>query len=224
MPQILIRPDQRVTYLGKTESGKTYLARHVLTNRERLIVLDPKGTLGKPEWNLETGDWGKRQLLRGRKARIRVPYPLNGDWRPWLDLAWKARDVTVYIDEVYGVVPAGKRPPDEFVALYTRGRELGISVHAASQRPVWIPQFVLSEADWLFVFRLSRPQDRKYVAGFGDETGDMERPIRDAHGFWTYHQAWRHAVYTPRYVAKNIQQTPRGTRIEQPSGGKRNAV
>src|SRR5437868_3266777 len=154
----------------------------------RMVVFDPKGAfpgLQAPEWNLETwSERGRRKLLAGEDVRLRVPAPLDGNWAPYLQACWDAGDVLVYIDEIYGVVPPGKRPPDELVALYTRGREKGIGVWGATQRPVWVPLFCLSEADWIMTFRLNLPDDRRRIAQICGE--DIETPI-PIYAFWIYY-------------------------------------
>lgn len=205
MPNVTIHANQRVAFIGKTNSGKTFLARHLLQPIKRLIVLDGKGTLGGSEWNLEMGGTVERQLRAGKPARLRVVAPTNGDWTHWLRLAWDARNVTVYIDEMMTVVAPRQREPNELTALYTRGRELGIGVWASTQRPVWVPPFMLSEAEWIFLFRVSKPDDRKAVADFGDEYGMMRNPIRDEHGFWTYNVQWRRPIYTKRFAPPKRQ-------------------
>jgi hypothetical protein len=201
MPAIAVQSNQRVALVGKTASGKTYFARHLCAPLPRLIVFDPKGTLNTPEWNLGSGGDVIRRLKAGKPGRLRVPAPFNGDWTPYLRLVWSLKNITLYIDEIYGVIEPGHKPPAEFSALYTRGRELGIGVWGATQRPVWVPIFCLSEAEWLFVFRLSMKSDRQRLMEFGDESGMLGNPIRDEHGFMTYNPAWRKPIYTPRYLA-----------------------
>lgn len=205
--RLRIEPYERVIFVGKTGSGKTYLARHLAQSLRRLVVFDPKGMLNQPGagWNLV--DWsreGEKALLAGENIRLRVPAPLDGDWSPYLLAIQRAQlafdrpmknPVTLYMDEVYGVVPPGKRPQDELVALYTRGREWGIGVWGATQRPVWVPLFVKSEAEWTFMFRLQLPDDQRSMAGIIGPAALV--PIRDEYGFYIYNQLWNEPLYTP---------------------------
>lgn len=207
MVTLRIASNQRVFTAGRTGSGKTFLERHLLSGITRLVALDPKGTLGRlaPEWNLE--DWserGRKALLRGDPVRLRVPPSEDGDtpayWSPYIRDVYRAGDCLLYIDELYGVVPPGSRPPGPLVACYTRGRELGIGVHAATQRPAWVPLFAMSEADWFFVFRLTLDEDRRRLASFmGASVMD---PIRDRYGFLTYHVEWDQPIYTERLLVR----------------------
>lgn len=185
MPIVTLSSDQRAAFMGKTGSGKTTLALHFTRPIRRLLVLDAKGTLNTPEWLLtDDNEADRRRLIKGGYARLRIPAPFDGDWTEILDFAWQIGNVVVYIDEVYGVVQPYSRPPNELVTLYTRGRERGIGVWASSQRPAWIPMFVLSEADWLFVLRLNLDADRKRVAEIGGP--QVALPIRNRFGFWAF--------------------------------------
>lgn len=194
----------RVFVAGKTGSGKTTLVRELLTPVKRLLVLDPKGTLNVPEWNLtDWSDRGRRALLAGDDVRLRVPAPLDGNWEPYCEAAYEAHELTVFIDEMYGVVPPGRRPSDSLVALYTRGREFEIGVWAATQRPVWVPLFAKSEAEWTFIFRLRLEDDRVHMAKLCGPA--VENPIPDDFGFYVYFETWEDAEYVPGIELPNTQ-------------------
>jgi hypothetical protein len=205
--QTQIGANDRVAIIGKTGSGKTYFAEVLCRPIARLVVIDSKGDIDATKWDLETvpDNWSDsthliRRFLRGENMRLRFRAPLNGDYRPILRLIWRAKHCTLYIDEVLAVVPERRPPPMEFDALYTRGRAMDIGVYASAQRPKAIPVNVIAQAEWLFVFRVSRPEDRKYLGAYGDDQQVLASPIKDEHGFWTYHQSWPRPIYTPRYV------------------------
>lgn len=195
-----IKPNQRVALIGKTGSGKTYLEQQISLSWERFVVFDAKGTIPLKGWNLEEGSSALRQLRNGHSARIRVRESDPRKWLSWLDLIWQLHNVVLYIDEMSLVNPS-TNPSLELRKLYQQGRELGVGVHASTQRPRNVPAIMFSEADWIFAFRMSRAEDRKTVADYGDEKETMRKPIRDPHGFYTYSPSWETAIYTPRYVA-----------------------
>ena len=118
--------------------------------------------------------------------------PLDMDWTRYLWAVYKARNVTLYIDETYSVVQHGGMNP-ALNALVTRGRELNIGVYFATQRPAWIPLALLSEADWFVQFRLQLEKDRKRMVELcGPEV--LENPV-DRYGFYLYHTDWNKPIY-----------------------------
>jgi hypothetical protein len=205
MGQFTIKTDQRLTFIGQTGSGKTFAARHLLATKKRLIVLDPKDELDLDEWNLRPYTSGLAQDLRkGKDVRIHIS-PTNTDsqafdWEAYYKLAYESSSpkhpLALYTDEVYGILPRGSavNPGYWLTAVYTRGRSRHLSAWAATQRPRRIPLYMVSEADWLAVFYLRAPIDRKYVAELlGDAR--LEDEIPDKYGFWLQYARWRHPVY-----------------------------
>lgn len=170
-----------------------------LTNKlTRLVVIDSKGSLNDPAWNLEP--WSQenvKKLEDGKFARLRVIHPLDGNYEPLFEHLYDIGDLTVYIDEMYAVAPRG-RFGNHLNALYTRGRELGIGVWASTQRPSWVPLTMLSEAEWVFTFRLQLANDRMRVAGIVGP--DVLEPIPDKFGFWLYNTEWDDPYYCPRLI------------------------
>lgn len=194
-PLIDVAADDRVAIFGQTGSGKTFFARYLLRSVRRLVVIDPKGML-RGQWGLmEWGQHARKLLTQGKPVRVRIPSPIDQSaWDSIFRFLYECGDIIIYIDEMYGVVPIGKRPPNYLNACYTRGRELGIGVYASSQRPTSIPREMISEASWFFCFRLLLEDDRKRVSEFMGPAALWEIP--DDHGFLYYHASWRDG---PRY-------------------------
>lgn len=190
---------QRVAGVGKTGSGKTHALGLLMLYFPRLLVLDPKGGLsderrkleGEYLWNLDDvgtkgGKAAKESIERGGPGRLRVPAPLDGDWEPWCKWAYDQGGLTVYIDEIYGVVDTA-RPGKWLNALYTRGRGLNIGVWTATQRPAWIPRVMLTESEWIFQFRLSDEEDRDRMKKI---IGPAALEVLPPRAFLLYHEAW----------------------------------
>jgi ABC-type dipeptide/oligopeptide/nickel transport system ATPase component len=205
-----IRKNERVAFVGKTGSGKTFAARLLTAPIERLVVFDSKGTLKDDEtWNLE--EWNKRtakRLKQGKPIRVRIPTPISGYWEPYFKTCYDAEDCTIYIDELYGVLGARRAPGQYLTALYTRGRELGIGVWAATQRPTWVPLFALSESDWIYVFRLQLDTDKKRMAEIIGE--QARRELKD-HQVLVFHQSWEQPRYYARIQAKDSRKLKQST-------------
>jgi energy-coupling factor transporter ATP-binding protein EcfA2 len=199
MPPISLKSNERVLLCGKTGSGKTYLARYITRPLKRLVVLDGKGTLG--EWGLEA--WNSktmRDLRRGDNVRLRALPPIGTNfleyWEEVISACFQAGNVTIYIDELYAVCPPNKNPSDALWSAYTRGRELGVGVWSATQRPVWIPLFALSEAEHFFVFRLQLMDDKSRLAAFMGNS--VLQSIKDPHGFYYSRPDLEKPIYSER--------------------------
>lgn len=199
MPPISLRSNERVLLCGKTGSGKTYLARYITRPLKRLVVLDGKGTLsnwGLDEYNGQTA----RDLRRGDDVRLRALPPIGTNileyWDEVILSCFQAGNVTIYIDELYAVCPPNKNASDALWSAYTRGRELGVGVWSATQRPVWVPLFALSEAEHFFLFRLQLMDDKNRMASFmGSKVLSI---IRDPHGFYYSRPDFDEPIYTER--------------------------
>lgn len=203
---IRLKTNERILIVGKTGSGKTYLAKYLTKKANRLIVMDAKVTL--TDWNLEPWSSSVRSsMLRGEPFRARVIPPLNGDiteyWEAVLSDCYKAGNLVVYIDELYSICPPNQKPMNVLWSMYTRGRELGIGVWSSSQRPAWIPLFALSEAEHFFNFRLQLEEDRKRMAAFMGM--EVQKTITDIHGFYYSMAAWDRPVYYKQLI---VNQTP----------------
>lgn len=199
MEPIRFRATDRVAFVGRTTTGKTYAARLLLLGAKRLVVIDPKGRLsdeyraskGEPLWNLaEPSDETDRALAAGEPVRVRYRAPLDLDYSTIFRRCYDAGNVIVYVDEVYGVTKNGQA--DQWLtALYTRGAELGIGVWAATQRPRRIPLIVLSESEWTLLFRLKLQVDREYMA---EMIGPAALETLTDHQFWLYRESWDNPV------------------------------
>jgi len=196
---VIIKSSDRVLTAGKTGSGKTYLNRYISKNISRLMVLDGKGSL--LNWNtIEWNNKNKKKFLNGEDCRVRVTYNPPADpleiWEEALNIAYESKYCTVYIDEIYAIVPPYTKPLNILNALWTRGREWNIGVWSSTQRPSFIPLFALSESDHFFVFRLTLEEDRKRMSSFMGY--DVLQTIKDKHGFYYMSAEMDYPTYTPK--------------------------
>lgn len=191
-------------FTGKTGSGKSFLARYLLRSFHRLIVIDPKISPSIDRWNLQPYDGdGIKLLQKGENARLRISDPPAIDrdgypvWDAVFELAWQVADICVYIDEMSSVAKNGQMTW-ALRRAYQQGREHGVGIWAATQRPSRVPLEMFSEAEWGFLFMLKMEADRKRVAGSTGYDRLLE-PIRDEHGFFVYYETWPDAVYYEQF-------------------------
>src|SRR6266516_4899548 len=154
----------RAAFVGQTGSGKTTLAEHICRLRPFVVVLDSKGTV----------EWKGYQLHRRLETLVQSTAPklvyrpvydeLSSDETVDLFFNWiyQRKNTTLYVDEIYSVAHGDVYPP-HYGACLTRGREVGVVVYTATQRPAFVPQIMFSEAEHVYCFYLKMPRDRERV-------------------------------------------------------------
>ena len=173
----------RAAFVGQTGSGKTTLAEQMCRLRPWVVAFDPKGML---EWDGYEIHTRLAPLTKAKGNRLTYrPVFEELDDEDTVDLffewVYERRHTTLYVDEVFAIAE-GDRSPWHFRACLTRGRERGIAVYLASQRPSRIPQVMLSESEHVYLFNLKLPQDRERME---DVTGlEESRLILPKHEFY----------------------------------------
>jgi hypothetical protein len=171
----LPRYDKRTAVIGSTGSGKTQFAVWLLSGRDfndrPWIIFDFKGdeliaSIGAQEVSIEAAPPIRPGLYVVR------PIPERDDKlvEAYLWKIWENGNTGVYIDEGYML---GRFNP-ALNACLTQGRSKHIEMIVLSQRPVWMPKFVFSEANYFAVFNVTLKDDRKVVSTYlGDQKIDL---------------------------------------------------
>jgi len=176
--QIKLGREEHGFICGMTGSGKSKLAEFLVNDPDKpwSVVYDPKHSRTLGEWKNQTIIYKFEELDESHARRIL--------YRPDLEEAedremqeaffrwiYVQQHVRVYVDECSALL--GDSKPNLYLkGCLTRGRELGVSVLAATQRPVSIPLITMSEASRLYIFQLSMPEDQERIAKI---TGITER-------------------------------------------------
>lgn len=173
--QLLPGVTDRAALVGQTGSGKTTLAEVLCNQRPYVVAIDPKGML---EWDgyhvhttLEalTQDRYPRLIYRPTYAELSDPETMDLAFQ-WV---YERQQTALYVDEIYGIAE-GDQAPYHYKACLTRGRERGVVVYTATQRPARVPQVMFSESEHVYCFHLKLPRDRERVE---DMTGISEEAI-----------------------------------------------
>lgn len=168
LAEITPNPTDRALIIGQTGSGKTTLARTLLNQRRYVVILDTKGQIRWPEFEL-IRNANDLAATKTEKILFIPPYEWTrntSEIDAFFRWIYERQHTTVYIDEL-AAVTEGDQYPFHLGACFMRGRELGIEVWASTQRPLRIPQVALSESEHVYCFRLRLPQDRQRVEAVG---------------------------------------------------------
>ena len=195
-----LRGDQRLLFLGKTASGKTFLARYLLklayAKGWRIVIVDPKKDwmgrgLAKKRFGKRPGTVDAPVLVTGfdKTLRCQIIQPVTWDARMDAMAAaiMKEGNTIIYFDEVSQLANANAIPL-RMKILFTQGRSLNVGAWSGSQRPVMIPEDVKSQAEVWFIFRLTKKKDREVVEGYVpvEETPELVRKSLPYRYFWFY--------------------------------------
>ena len=177
-----IKSNQRVTIIGKTGSGKSFLAKDTMWKFKKLLFYDPKHEHKKdfPKAKV-TSKIGQVEKWIKEKEFFIIYQPFDIDVEKFnylCKIVFKKGNVVFVLDEVENL--------GEFTYWHEKiirmGRTRGVGIWHLIQRPCFIPSnYILSETEHFFLFKLSLKSDRKKVEGFIGEKAEELRTIKEYH-------------------------------------------
>lgn len=170
---MLYTTDQRIGIFGQTGSGKTHLMRQMfLPHLSRFILHDPKFEHGglraiychTPQDIIKAWELDKTKIVyQPYSSEIR-------DFETVCYYVFQRGNYTLILDEVTYVVKNAQNVTKWFGNIIRLGRGRNIGCISLSQRPMDIPNIIISESQHIFAFYLALKGDRDKVAGVvGDE-------------------------------------------------------
>jgi len=174
-------PQDRWCDIGPTGSGKTELARAILTNFDNVVVIDPKleftwGSLAKsdPKRYRRIARSLKdlhKQLEQVHRDRSGDPIIYRAPWNEVstgaIDIiplwALKRKDTMLFYDELENCVKSGgwEYLAPNFTACCMQGRSKFVGMGFGIKSPTQIPRVILREARLRYIFYLELEADQK---------------------------------------------------------------
>lgn len=189
--RILLRQGQHITIVGTTGSGKTILARELLSARDYSAVLGTKneddelyGPFQKRGYEL-TDDFDPEPELDESRVIFRPRLSSPDDkglakqrqaFERMLFEVWEVGGWTLYADEIWYLAVRLKLATI-FETFWSAGRSNHITVVAATQLPVSIPLMAFDQATHLFLFRNTDRYRVNRMAEFAGADTELARYI-----------------------------------------------
>lgn len=178
--------EERTTVIGKTGSGKTQGGAFILSESPfdviPYVILDFKGEQLFKEIprirEIELTNKRTWEIINQPGLCIIRPM-LNqiDELEEFLWFVWEHENCGIFVDEGYRLSKS-----DAYQTLLTQGRSKHTPVITLIQRPRFVTGFALSEADFLMVFRVTKPEDRKTIQDYVD--GDISRRLPRYWSYW----------------------------------------
>jgi hypothetical protein len=166
LEELYIPADGRGLLVGMTGSGKSTAAKLLVEPYKYVAAIDPKGLLHWEGYKRVTTlkEFWKESSKTEKLIYAPEPHELRDEncIDGFFNIIYNQQNRFVYIDEVYAVSYRNEIPP-HYHSILTRGRERGIGLLSAAQRPMNIPTVIMSEAESWFIFRLTMEGDKKKV-------------------------------------------------------------
>jgi hypothetical protein len=210
----------QIAVVGKKGTGKTELGWLLFESYpfDRLLI-DPNGDIKPGEGPLveiyedaiparwpsnALGTGGDDGWERNKRQTVRFIPDFGSptfadDIDRALGLAYTHGKTMAFIDECHEAMPAGRTPPHARRAL-RQGRHHDLSLILATPRPVTVDPLVIAQADWVYVFKLPNPNDRKRVAeciGWDPKTFDQGVFDLGPHEYLRYDSAREDLAHFP---------------------------
>jgi hypothetical protein len=193
--ELIPQKGERALIVGQTGTGKTFLVIWLLERMagSPFVIYDTKSEdkFTKLPSSAVVTSWSQVLdaiddheldyiIFRPPVSDIAEPKILDGYLQRHYD---DLPDVAAYVDEIYTFHNGGRAGPG-LLALLTRGRSRGISTIISTQRPAWLSNFALTEAQKFYVLNLIDKKDKKRL---GDVIPDFaDAPRLDPYHFYFY--------------------------------------
>lgn len=183
----MFRPQREVVLcLGKTGSGKTTLAKSLVLDQTRVIVLDPAGFNEYGILQVHSFEALRSRLIEAHHdgaGFFRIAYsPLSGESGAVFEMAQAVNfssQKMAYVNQSWIVLEEADLldPPEqmpEYDEVISRGRHYGVNILAVSLYPFKLPPMLRRQATKIYAFASHEPADIKWYRDvFGDRADEI---------------------------------------------------
>lgn len=155
-----------ILIIGKRGSGKTYLARKLIAEHQRLFIYDvmseyTEGVIFGPEdWPTLAAFW--KRVYRRPFRIIYRPIEDEAEMQVLARLIYALGNVTFLVEEV-DTVAQSYSIPYMFRRIIRRGRHRDITLIGVTPSPYGIHRDLTRQAKEIYIFRTNEPRDIAYL-------------------------------------------------------------
>ncbi len=172
--ELTVTSDQRITFIGQTQMGKTTLVKNLLDQQPRVWAVDSKEMLDWPGYYLTDNPMA---VFTQDHVIYRPPGGQPPEWW-WMEAVRRMHERgggVIYVDEGSYVTDANRMPKGLQDAIRL-GAQIGVGVWFAGQEATTIHNTALRQADMLILFYNQGSSDREKLSKV---TGDMAHITRN---------------------------------------------
>ena len=173
-----------ILIFGKRGSGKSYLAKKLIENEQRLLIFDTLSEYTEgvvfEDYEKFSGFW--RQIYQRPYRLIYRPLKPDEEIEQIADLVYTIGNITFLVEEI-DCYCSSYQISESFAHIIQRGRHNNITLIGVTQRPYGIHRLLTSQAKEIYIFSTNEPRDREYLRTL---LGQEIEPMLDRLGQYQY--------------------------------------